>query len=98
MKEKGCLTKSQCEKIRRKAKKMGVETALNTCGKFNNVYFKYLNVWFKFNPFDFNIFIFPRSFFDKENLGEAKKEMDLAMEFKEFLEKINKEIEKESKK
>ena len=93
MKEKGCLTKNQYAKIRRKAKKMGVETALNTCGKFNSIYFKRLSIWFKFTPFQFDVSLSYRSFSNKEKLEEAKKEMDLAMEFKEFLEEINKEIE-----
>ena len=93
MKENGCLTKAQCAKIRRKAKKMGAEATLNSGGRFNSIEFKHLCVWFKFNPIEFDVFLSSRSFSDKEKLEEAKKEMDLAMEFKEFLKEINKEIE-----
>lgn len=91
------LTKSEYEKIRRKAKKMGAEEVdLNHI--WHCVRFKHTSVSFIFKPLQYHVNIrnyhfFDGHFKDKAGADAIKRDMDLALEFIEFLKEFEKTIE-----
>ena len=90
------LTKEEYAKIRYKAKKMGAtEVCLSAIA--HHVKFKYASVSFSFKPLKYQVNLHSLDFFeglfkDKAEADAIKAEMDLSLEFIEFLKEFNKTI------
>lgn len=91
------LTKPEYSKLRYRAKKMGA-TDVNLGAIWHSVGFKHTYVSFVFKPLQFHANIrdghfFEGQFKDKAGADAIKHDMDLALEFIEFLKEFEKTIE-----
>lgn len=91
------LSKNEYARIRYRAKKMGAEdVCLNYI--WHHVSFKHTIVSFVFKPLEYHVTIcsgnpWTGHFTDKEGADKIKKDMDVALEFIEFLKEFEKTIE-----
>ena len=90
------LTKNEYARIRYKAKKMGA-TDVCLSAIWHHVNFKHTSVSFVFKPLQYHANIRDGHFFeghfkDKDGAEEIKKDMDLALEFIEYLKEFEKTL------
>lgn len=92
------LTKNDYARIRRKAKKMGAE-ACQFQYIDHNVWFRHTTVSFAFYPLKYHVSIrnpdiFNGHFSTREKAEEIKRDMDLALEFIEYLKEFDARLSK----
>ena len=91
------LSKNEYSRIRYRAKKMGA-TDVCLSAIWHHVNFKYTSVSFVFKPLQYHVNIrdghyMTGHFSDKSGADAIKKDMDLALDFIEFLKEFNRKIE-----
>lgn len=92
------LTKNEYARIRRKAKKMGCEDCQFQY-IYHDVWFKHTIVSFAFYPLKYHVSIrnpdiFNGHFSTREEAEEIKRDIDLALEFIEYLKEFDSKLPK----